>query len=126
MAEEKEKYRFYPDHVATETVMGLFLLFLITIFSIVFPPSLGEMADPTVTPEHIKPEWYFYPMYFWIRITPKAVGVLVPVLAVIAFVFWPFIDAWLQKIAPGKEIGTIIGIIGAGVMVLFLVLGALI
>jgi len=123
--DDKGKYRFYPDHVATEAIMGLLLLFLITVFTIVFPPGLGQKASPVVTPEHIKPEWYFFPMYFWMKLVPMAIGVLVPVLVAIAFVLWPFLDGLFQKWAPGRELSAILGAIGVAVMCLFLVLGAL-
>ncbi|MEA2107860.1 MAG: hypothetical protein U9P07_00355, partial [Pseudomonadota bacterium] len=64
---EQEEYKFFPDHVLTEINIGLFILFLCTILAIVLPVEMTEKANPLITPEHIKPEWYFFPMYKWIK-----------------------------------------------------------
>lgn len=105
-------YRFFPDHVLTEVNIGIFFLYLCTILSIVFPLHLMEKANPLVTPEHIKPEWYFYPMYRWIKMTPEAVGIFVPGLVVLIFIFWPFIDRFIAKTTKSKNLATWIGVAG--------------
>ncbi|MBN2332211.1 MAG: hypothetical protein JXO49_00795 [Deltaproteobacteria bacterium] len=107
-----EGYKFFPDHVLTEINIGIFILFLCTILAIVLPAEMTEKANPLVTPEHIKPEWYFFPMYKWIKLTPEAVGIFFPMVVVGIFIFWPFIDSWIAKITNSKILPVIIGIIG--------------
>lgn len=105
-------YRFFPDHVLTEINLGLFLFFLCCVLAIVLPVEVGEKANPLVTPEHIKPEWYFFPMYKWIKMTPEAIGLFVPMLVIAVFIFWPMVDAVLVKISGSRNLPIVIGVIG--------------
>jgi len=122
----KEKgYKFFPDHVLTEINMGLFLLFLCTILAIVLPLGMAEKANPLVTPEHIKPEWYFFPMYKWIKMTPEAIGLFFPMLVVAIFIFWPFVDRFIIKITKSKTLPIIIGVIGMVIVTSLMILEAM-
>ena len=90
-------FRFWPDHVTTELMIGVLLMYLLTILALIFPAELGERANPNVTPEHIKPEWYFYFNFRLLKLTSlKASVALTMLLGGVAF-FWPFIDAWLVR-----------------------------
>ena len=110
--EPQEGYRFFPDHVLTEINIGLFLFFLCCILAIVLPVEVGEKANPLITPEHIKPEWYFFPMYKWIKMTPEAVGLFVPMVVIAIFIFWPLVDSFIVKLTNNKNIPIFIGVIG--------------
>ena len=118
-------YRFFPDHVLTEINLGIFFLYLCTILSIVFPLHLIEKANPLVTPEHIKPEWYFFPMYRWIKMTPESVGIFVPALVVLIFVLWPFVDRFIGKVTGSKNVATWIGVAGMVFVTCLLVIEAM-
>ena len=98
-------------------MVGLFLLTFLTMLAIVFPAHLGEPANPDETPLHIKPEWYFYPMFRWLKLTSLWVGMGGMAIGGFALVFWPFIDGALRKRRPGTEISALIG---AGCYILFL------
>lgn len=112
-ANNERTYRFFPDHFLTEAIIFMALLFGFTIVTIISPPALGPMADPLVTPLHTKPEWYFYWMYRWLKLTPLTVGVLVPVALALVFIVWPFIDDWIRKRAPKTEYQPILGAVVA-------------
>ena len=90
-----ETIPFYPDHLNTEIrvvwiLVGLaFIIGLIALFS---PVGLEEPADPMVTPEHVKPEWYFLSLYQLLKYIPKTVGVLLPIIGLIVVFVWPFLD----------------------------------
>jgi ubiquinol-cytochrome c reductase cytochrome b subunit len=70
---------------------------------IFFEPTFGNLfleadnfaqADPLVTPEHIKPVWYFTPYYAMLRAVPdKLLGVMVMGAAVLI----PFLLPWLDR-----------------------------
>ena len=87
--------------------MGFFLL--ISAFVIFFWPEAGGLflehdnfvpADPLVTPEHIKPVWYFTPYYAILKAVPdKLMGVLLMGAAVVILFFLP----WLDR-SPAKSI----------------------
>jgi quinol-cytochrome oxidoreductase complex cytochrome b subunit len=118
-------YRFFPDHVMTEVNVGLFLFFLCCILAIVLPPELGEKANPLVTPEHIKPEWYFFPMYKWIKMTPEAIGLYVPMLVIAIFIGWPFVDKAIIKATGSKTLPVVIGLAGMVFVTLLMIFEAL-
>ena len=122
---EQEGYKFFPDHVLTEINIGLFILFLCTILAIVLPVEMTEKANPLITPEHIKPEWYFFPMYKWIKLTPEAVGIFFPMVVIGIFIFWPFIDSWITKISKSKILPVIIGIIGMVIVTSLMIIEAI-
>ncbi|HDJ28383.1 MAG TPA: hypothetical protein ENF28_03960 [Proteobacteria bacterium] len=122
---EQEGYKFFPDHVLTEINIGLFILFLCTILAIVLPVEMTEKANPLITPEHIKPEWYFFPMYKWIKLTPEAVGIFFPMVVIGIFIFWPFIDSWITKITKSKTLPVIIGIIGMVIVTSLMIIEAI-
>lgn len=96
--EEKEShFRFWPDHVTTELIVGVLLMYLLTILALVFPASLGEPANPSVTPAHIKPEWYFYANYRLLKLTSLQLSVVITLVIGTIGLFWPFVEEWLMK-----------------------------
>jgi len=95
--EEKRFFRFLPDHVISELMLGVFLLYILTILSLTFPVGLGTPADPTVTPEHIKPEWYFYFNFRLLKLTSLNVSVVFTLFLCLTIFLWPFIEEFLQK-----------------------------
>ena len=117
----KKTYPLFPDHVYTELIIVTLILVTLVVLSLVFPIGLGEPADPNVTPLHIKPEWYFYPVFRWLKITNLKVGVLGPIIFIFLLYAWPFIDRFFEKKFPGKEIAFWIGIAGFLTIMVFLV-----
>jgi len=120
----EEGYRFFPDHVLTEINIGLFLFYLCCILAIVLPVEVGVKANPLVTPEHIKPEWYFYPMYKWIKMTPEVVGLFFPMFVIGIFIFWPLVDSLIVKLTGSKVLPTIIGVIGMVIVTTLMIMEA--
>lgn len=93
--QENDTVPFYPDHVSTElrVVIGITLLaVIVAVVGMIFPVGLGEPADPMNTPAHVKPEWYFLSLYQLLKFIPKTTGAILPILAVIVLMIWPFID----------------------------------
>jgi ubiquinol-cytochrome c reductase cytochrome b subunit len=92
---------FHPYYTVKDLfgVGVFFVLFAIVVF---FVPTLGglflespnfEPANPMSTPEHIAPVWYFTPFYAILRAVPdQRMGALLMLLAVMAFVFVPWLD----------------------------------
>jgi quinol-cytochrome oxidoreductase complex cytochrome b subunit len=104
-------FNFFPDHIITELLIGTLLLFLLTLFTLVFPAELGEKANPLVTPDHIKPEWYFFFQFRMLKLTGLDTAVVLSGLLVLMIVTWPWIDALLERIAPRKDLGIYVGIV---------------
>lgn len=97
VAPEERHFRFWPDHATTELMIGVLLMYVLTILALVFPAGLGEPADPTVTPDHIKPEWYFYFSFRLLKLTSLKMSVLLTMVLGAAVFFWPFIERWWTK-----------------------------
>jgi quinol-cytochrome oxidoreductase complex cytochrome b subunit len=117
----KKTYPLFPDHVYTELIIVTLILILLVCLSLLFPAGLGEPANPNVTPLHIKPEWYFYPVFRWLKITNLEVGILGPILFIFLLYLWPFVDRFFEKKFPGKEIAFWIGLAGFLTIMVFLV-----
>jgi quinol-cytochrome oxidoreductase complex cytochrome b subunit len=86
---------FFPTHIKTEAwvTVGLMAIVLVVgILGSLFPIGLGEPADPMNTPLHVKAHWYFVFLQEMLKYVPKNIGVVLPVLGVIALALWPFFD----------------------------------
>jgi len=118
-------FAFFPDHVTTELLFGLFLLTLLTLLAIVLPAGLGLPADPAETPLDIRPEWYFYPVFRWLKLVPAWLGISGVLVFLVAFVFWPFIEAAIRRRRPNREDGVWVGAAGMAALLVLLVWEAL-
>ena len=97
----KDSIPFHPYYTVKDLVgVGFFLL--IAAFIIFFAPSFGGWflehdnfveANRLVTPEHIKPVWYFTPYYAMLRVIPHKLSGVIVMFAAIAILFAvPWLD----------------------------------
>lgn len=114
-------FPFFPDHVMTELVIALGVLIVLMNLTILFPPTLGPQANPAETPAHIKPEWYFYPVFRWLKLVPLQVGIAGLIVGMLLFTLWPFVDAWLERRFAQRDLNVYVGAI-AGVVALGFIL----
>ena len=105
-----DSYPFFPDHVLREAAVALVVIIAMAVYVMAAPPELGDKADPNMTPTHIRPEWYFFPSYRWLKLVPVQVGLWTSLAFVVGMFFWPWIDAILERIVPGRRFGTFVGI----------------
>jgi ubiquinol-cytochrome c reductase cytochrome b subunit len=99
---------FHPYYTVKD-IFGVSMFLLIFAFVLFFWPEAGGLflehdnfvpADPLVTPEHIKPVWYFTPFYAILKAVPdKLMGVMLMGASVLVLFFLP----WLDR-APVKSI----------------------
>jgi ubiquinol-cytochrome c reductase cytochrome b subunit len=92
---------FHPHHTSKDLV-GIIVFLMIFSSVLFFAPDMGgyflehanfEPANPTATPEHIAPVWYFTPYYAILRAVPdKFWGFVLFALAVILPIFLPWLD----------------------------------
>jgi ubiquinol-cytochrome c reductase cytochrome b subunit len=92
---------FHPYYTVKD-IFGVAMFLLIFAFVIFFWPEAGGLflehdnfvpADPLVTPQHIKPVWYFTPYYAILKAVPdKLMGVILMGLAVMILFFLPWLD----------------------------------
>jgi quinol-cytochrome oxidoreductase complex cytochrome b subunit len=75
-----------------------------------------------VTPEVIKPEWFFYVAFRWLKLFSGTAAVLSMGLIVFTMFAWPFIDGWIRRARERSEASVWIGI-AATLFILALTLG---
>ncbi len=92
-----DKIRFHWSFTSKD-VFGIVLLLITFIFATFFYPNLlgdpenWNLANPLVTPLHIKPEWYFLWAYAILRAVPNKLGGVTAIFAaIIIFFVAPFI-----------------------------------
>ena len=107
--DEPKHFRFFPDHFYTELIMGLLVMVVLSALATVLPAAMGPRADPLVTPEVIKPEWFFYVAFRWLKLFSGTAAVLSMGFVVMLMFGWPFVDAWIQRRRPASELHVWIG-----------------
>jgi quinol-cytochrome oxidoreductase complex cytochrome b subunit len=123
---KKRHFNFFPDHFLTELLIGLVLMVLLCTLATIFPATMGEKADPLSTPELIKPEWYFYVAFRWLKLMPLTLAVLSTGFIVFVMFVWPLVDGWIRRRRPGSEASVWIGLVAVGLITLLTVWEALV
>lgn len=97
-----DSINFYINYVLKDLYSWL-LLFLFFSFFVFFNvnyfghPDNYILGDFMVTPTQIVPEWYFLPLYAILRSVPsKLGGLIVLVIAILFFLFWPYLVGVFQ------------------------------
>jgi quinol-cytochrome oxidoreductase complex cytochrome b subunit len=112
--EPKDKpktFPFFPDHFYTELSIGLVLMVLLSALATIVPATLGPRADPLSTPEVIKPEWFFYVAFRWLKLFSGTFAVLSTGFIVFVMFVWPFIDSFIRRKSRFQEASIAVGIV---------------
>jgi ubiquinol-cytochrome c reductase cytochrome b subunit len=87
---------FFPRQVVKDFIFGVLVLALLTVLATRWPASLGPQAnpaDPTYVP---RPEWYYLPVFQWLKYWQGGWSVLglvvIPALAIATLFALPFLD----------------------------------
>jgi len=104
-------FDFFPDHFYTELCLGLCLTIVLVTLATILPAHMGPRADPLTTPEVIKPEWFFYVAFRWLKLFSGTIAVLSMGLVVFLMFVWPFVDARLRRRRPDSELSVWIGVL---------------
>jgi ubiquinol-cytochrome c reductase cytochrome b subunit len=93
---------FHPYYTVGKDLFYVCMLLMIGAFIIFFAPAFGGWflehdnfteANRLVTPEHIKPVWYYTPYYAMLRVVPNKLGGVIVMFAAIAILFaLPWLD----------------------------------
>lgn len=109
----KDHFNFFPEHILTELTIGLVLMIVLSALATILPAHLGPQADPLTTPEVIKPEWYFYVTFRWLKLFSGTTAVLSMGFIVFTMFLWPFVDGAIRRWWPGSELSVWFGIAAA-------------
>ena len=108
---DKPFFNFFPDHLLSELLIGLALSILLVTLATILPAHMGPRADPLSTPEVIKPEWFFYVAFRWLKLFSGTAAVVSMGFVVFTMFVWPFLDAWIRRRWRGSEVSVWIGIV---------------
>src|SRR3546814_2022587 len=88
-------------------MVGVGFFLMLAAFIIFFVPTFGGWflehdnfteANPLVTPEHIKPVWYFTPYYAMLRVVPSSLGSQIwGVMVLFGAIVLLFMVPWLDR-----------------------------
>jgi quinol-cytochrome oxidoreductase complex cytochrome b subunit len=114
---QSKHFNFFPDHMMTELIIGLVLMILLSALATLLPATMGPKADPFTTPEVIKPEWFFYVSFRWLKLFSLTFAVISTGFIVATMFLWPWIDAFLRRVTGKEDISVYIGIAATFVLV---------
>ena len=98
---EDETIPFFPNYIILEVIVSYILLAALIVLATVLPARLEEQADPFLTPEHIKPEWYFLWIYQFVKLPSfvlgsgllaELAGIFIPAIGILLLILLPFLD----------------------------------
>lgn len=92
---------FYPRQVMVDGAFALLLVGVLAVMAHFIPFELGPKANPADTHYLPRPEWYYIPIFQWLKYWPGSlsfVGVVV-IPSIIAFFFasLPFLDRRMER-----------------------------
>jgi quinol-cytochrome oxidoreductase complex cytochrome b subunit len=116
-ADQPRHFNFFPDHMLTELGIGLVLMTVLSALATILPATMGPQADPLTTPEVIKPEWFFYVSFRWLKLFSLTFAVISTGFIVGAMFVWPWIDKFLRKVTGSEEISVYIGIVATFLLI---------
>ncbi len=115
--QKPQHFNFFPDHMLTELMIGLVLMIVLSALATLLPATMGPRANPLITPEVIKPEWFFYVSFRWLKLFSLSFAVLSTGFIVAAMFLWPWIDAVLRRVTGKEDISVYIGIVATFLLV---------
>jgi hypothetical protein len=87
------RVRTWPHLVRKEVIASQVVVLAVLVLGIVFSAPLGPPADAVNAPLELKAPWYFVALQeLLVYLEPWVVGGLLPVLALLALAFWPYVD----------------------------------
>ena len=118
--------RFYPRQVVMDTIIALVMILILGLLAHFAPTELGPKANPADTQYIPRPEWYYLPIFQWLKYWrgPYAIiGIIViPAITAALLVFVPFIDRrlerrpWRRPIAVGVFLLILVAFVAMGLM----------
>ncbi len=110
----KQTLPFWPHYVLSELIAWYVILGLLVTLSAILPAGLEDRANPLLTPEHVKPEWYFLSVYQFLKVAavfsflgseaPRLLGIAIPGVLLAMLFFLPFLDRGTKKPARQRPV----------------------
>ena len=92
---------FYPRQVIMDMGFALLLMVGLGILAYFHPVQLGPIANPSDTKFVPRPEWYYLPMFEWLKFWSSRMEVFavifIPAILALLFFLMPFLDRKLER-----------------------------
>jgi ubiquinol-cytochrome c reductase cytochrome b subunit len=121
---QQEPELFYPRQVLMDLSLTALLIIGLGLLCFFMPVQLGPPANPADAQYIPRPEWYYLPIFQWLKYwhgSAAIVGVLViPTLLVLAILAVPFLDRsverrpWKRPAAMAAYVFVVFSLIGLG------------
>jgi len=118
--------RFYPKQVLMDTVVALLVILILGSIAHFLPMDLGPKANPADTQYVPRPEWYYLPIFQWLKYWrgPYAIIgiIIIPTITAALLVLVPFIDRrlerrpWRRPFSIGVFVLILAGFVGMGLL----------
>ena len=115
---------FYPRQVLMDLALTALLIIGLGLLCFFVPMQLGPPANPADAQYIPRPEWYYLPIFQWLKYwhgAASVVGVLViPTVLVLAVIALPFLDRsierrpWKRPVAMGAYAFVLFALLGLG------------
>ena len=113
---------FYPRQVLMDLSLTALLIVGLGLLAFFVPVQLGPPANPADAQYVPRPEWYYLPIFQWLKYwhgAASVIGILIiPTILVLAIIALPFLDRGIER-RPWKRPGAM----GAYAFVMFAVVG---
>lgn len=99
---EDETHPFFPQHFWPYPVIIVAMMLTVGLLSAYVQQNmqLEQPADPRASGVIPRPDWYFLFLFQFLKLGPEFImSLVIPPLAVLVLLLWPFLDAQLGPIA---------------------------
>jgi len=111
---------FFPNEMVFMAQVVLLLLAVVFIFVFfltewLLPPD--QIADPLVTPAHIKPEWYFLASFQELKMVPREdIGIYIQIGVILVALLLPFWDRSKKRNTFKRPVILLLGLAALGLL----------
>jgi ubiquinol-cytochrome c reductase cytochrome b subunit len=121
---EQKTELFYPRQVLMDLSLTALLIIGLGVLCFFVPMQLGPAANPADAQYVPRPEWYYLPIFQWLKYwhgAASVIGILViPMILVLGVIALPFLDRgierrpWKRPIAMGSYAFVMLALLGLG------------
>jgi ubiquinol-cytochrome c reductase cytochrome b subunit len=115
---------FYPRQVLMDLSLTALLIIALGLLCFFVPVQLGPPANPADAQYIPRPEWYYLPIFQWLKYwhgSASVIGILIiPTILIVAVLALPFLDRsierrpWRRPIAMGAYTFVLFALVGLG------------
>jgi ubiquinol-cytochrome c reductase cytochrome b subunit len=93
--------KFYPRQLVMDIAASLLIIVVLGLVAYFLPFRLGPVANPSDTTYIPRPEWYYLPMFQWLKVVSGKWslfgGIILPGVLALLFAAIPFIDRGRER-----------------------------